>query len=342
MLNIEEIKSTLSQNGYEYIENVGSGAYSRIILCKSLQYNQQFAVKVVAKHQMSTQEYNALISLDHPHIIKLYTTFSDANSQYLVMEYCSNGSIIQKGKLEYNKFMYYAKQILEALNYCHSKRIAHRDIKPDNIFVDQYDHVKLADFGLAKRFESQAVSAEKCGTLMFSAPETLQKKEVSPFKADIWALGITFFYMATGEYPFHYRTREELIDTITIGNLDFSNVLLDKRIRFLIIKMTDKDQVLRYSADKLLKLPMFSSDFNRRSSHFTIIFPNKLAAKVKTSSPEFGVSGQKSFTLGSVSQKDHIISACQPQKIHSYRSVFISPPGIHKKNFKLQPFTSDS
>ena len=146
--------------------------------------------------------------------------------------------------------------------------------------------------------------------------------------------------MASGEYPFHYRTREELIETITLGNLDFSKVLFDKRIRFLINKMTEKDQELRLSADKLLKLPMFS-EYNRRSSHFTFLFQNKSLGKIKTSSPEFGGTPHKSFDICALSPKDPIGSQPQRQKIHSYRSVLLQTPMI-KKNVKLQPLTNSS
>lgn len=83
------------------------------------------------------------------------------------MEYCPIGSINQKGKLTYDQFVNYSKQILKALSYCHSLNIAHRDIKPENIFLDQHDQIKLADFGVAKYFTYYNKSDEKCGSLKY-------------------------------------------------------------------------------------------------------------------------------------------------------------------------------
>lgn len=126
-------------------------------------------------------------------IIKLYDSFDDEIYKYLVMEYCSNGTILQKGKLTYDKFVHYSKQILEAISFIHSKKIAHRDIKPENIFIDQYDHVKLSNFVMAKEFQCDEKPHEKFGSYLQLAPEMIQNHEICPFKADIWALGITFF-----------------------------------------------------------------------------------------------------------------------------------------------------
>lgn len=267
-------KKTLSQNGYEYVQEIGSGAYSSVLLCKNLKYNQLFAVKKVAKHQMSAQEYEALVKLDHPNIIKLFSTFQDEESEYLVMEYCSNGTLSRKGKIDYTTFIFYAKQILEALAYCHSKQIAHRDIKPENILLDQYNYPKLADFGLSKSFSKEVTSTEKCGTLIYCAPETLIQNEISPFKADIWALGITFFVFATGKLPFQYKTREELIELISVGKLNYTDIKIDQRIRYLINKMIEKNPEQRPTAEKLLNLPIFSIDA-RRGSHLSLYVSNK-------------------------------------------------------------------
>lgn len=260
MIEKEQIKETLSMHGYEYQRFLGKGSFSSVILCQSTKYNQNFAIKIAHKDKLTEFEYSTMISLNHPNIIKLYDAFEDEFAQYLVMEYCSNGTIRQKGKLSYEQFVCYAKQILDALSYCHSKNVAHRDIKPDNIFVDQYDQVKLADFGMAKKFQIDSKCNEKCGSLMFFAPEMIQNQSICPFKADIWALGITFFYMTTGKYPFKCKSREELKQLIFFGELDFDDFDIHHKIRVLITKMTTKNINLRFSADDLLKMSMFSNE----------------------------------------------------------------------------------
>lgn len=259
MTNLEQIKSFLSSHGYEFLELIGRGSFAEVYLCQSKKYYDKFAVKRVLNQTEQMQaESEALICLDHPYIIKLYEVFNDDISQYLVMEYCPNSTLKKKGKLDYERFLYYSKQILEALSYCHSKNIAHRDIKPENIFLDKYNRIKLADFGLAKRFDHESISSENCGSLMYCSPEIVTKQPFSPFKADVWALGVTFYFMATGSYPFPHHSQKELIKVISLGSIDYSNVNINHKIKSLIQKMTAKIPNSRPDLKELLSLPIYN------------------------------------------------------------------------------------
>lgn len=262
---IEKIKETCSKHGYEYIKFLGKGSYSSVSLCESKKYNQEFAIKRTMKEKISLQEYNTLVSLNHPSIISLYDSFEDNNSAYLVMDYCPNGTIRQKGILSYNQFINYAKQMLEGLAYCHSNNIAHRDIKPDNIFLDQYDHIKIGDFGLSKQFDHNHKSAEKCGSFNFISPEMFQCQDFCPFKSDIWALGITFFYILSGDYPFKGSSRDEIKQNTILGDINYKKYKIDQRLIFLINKMTIKNPNARPTAEKLLKLPIFTPELSKKT-----------------------------------------------------------------------------
>lgn len=264
-VEVDQIKDFISQHGYEYQSFLGKGSYSSVILCQSRKYNKQFAMKRAIKRQILLQEYSTLISLNHPNIISLYDSFEDDFYKYLVMDYCPNGTLHEKKRLPYNKFIVYAKQILEGLSYCHSHNIAHRDIKPENIFLDQYDHVKIGDFGFAKQFDNNEKSKEKLGSITFLAPEMLTFQGVCPFKADIWALGITFFFMATGDYPFKSSCREDLQKLIINGDVNLNKYQVDQRVRFLINKMTIKDPKNRSTAEELLRLPIFSPELSKKT-----------------------------------------------------------------------------
>ena len=322
-LDLKQIQETLSKHGYEYIKFLGKGGFSCVLLCQSKKYNQNFAVKRAIKHQLIENEFNHMVSLNHPSIIKLYDSFIDDNAQYLVMEYCPNGTMQQKGKLSYDEFVHYAKQILEAILFCHQRNIAHRDLKPENIFFDQYDHIKLADFGMAKQFEYDEKSAEKCGSLMFVPPEMLQYQEISPFKADIWSLGITFFYMATGEYPFRNSNREELKQQIFRGEIDFILFDIHPKIRFLINKMTTKDQSNRPTAEKLLDLPIFSQTPKPQ------ILSNRSAQKITSSSSHKHIGLNNSiltdFNTSQNNLQAHKDKPKQRANIRSYRSLNLYP-----------------
>lgn len=321
MEELDQIQAILAQHGYQYKQILGQGGFSTVLLCHSEKYNHDFAVKRTIKNRMTEDEYNTLVSLTHPHIIKLYDAFEDENSQYLVMEYCPNGTIKEKGKLNYTQFIYYAKQLLDSLAYCHAKKIAHRDIKPANILFDQYENTKLADFGIAKIFDINSKSDEKCGSIKFFAPEMFQSNVICPFKADIWALGITFFCMATGKYPFHGSTKKEIKQNILIGELNFSKYDVDQRIRFLILKMTQMNPQLRQSPDKLLKLSMFSSSSIDKKLHCTI---DQLGRKPNQNGPYITSYRSVSMTfendLSSSSYED-VKKTADFTKLHSFRSI---------------------
>lgn len=263
---IDEIKETLLTHGYEYVKVLGNGPFSTVVLCNCKDTHQQVAVKREFKREISAYESDALNSLNHAHIITLYNSFTDDNYQYLVMEYCPNGTMHDKTNLSYNSFVYYAKQILEAISYCHSNKIAHRDIKPDNIFIDEYNHIKLADFGFAKQFDDDMKSTEKCGSLNFLSPEILQSQEVCPFKADVWALGVTFFYMISGTNPFKGKTRKDLKQSIIYSEIDFSQYNFDTKIKFLLSKMLAKKPKNRPTIENLLSFNIFSSNLQKKTT----------------------------------------------------------------------------
>ncbi|KAK8843110.1 hypothetical protein M9Y10_025301 [Tritrichomonas musculus] len=320
MTELEKIKETISNHGYEYLDLIGKGGFSCVYLCYSRKYNQNFAIKKAIKHKCTEYEYNTLVSLSHSYIIKLYDSFEDDESQYFVLEYCQNGTIRQKGVLQFDQFVFYAKQILEAIAYCHSNQIAHRDIKPDNIFLDQYDHIKLADFGMAKQFENQKRSNEMCGSFKFFSPEMVEEQEICPFKADIWALGITFFYMMTGCYPFESTSIEEMKRLISYGEINFKNHSVDPRIQFMIKKMTEKNPKLRPSAKKLLSNPIFSQNKSLKTS-FLFKQYHKYPLRpiiAQSNSFTFDINQQDSDN-----DKDQNISL---SSIHSYKKVSFYRP----------------
>ena len=263
-VEIEQMRDCVSKFGYEFEKFIGFGSSSSVSLCKGKICQQQFAIKRSSK-QITSEEYNSLVSLSHPNVISLYNIFNDEEYQYLVMEYCSNGTIAQHGKISPEKFIYYAKQMLEALVYCHSKQVSHFNIKPENILIDQYNHVKLCDFGIPQQNFDDKEYKNNFSSMVFSAPEILQHKHFVPFQADIWALGVTFYYIITGDYPFKGSTPEKFKESILNGDINYNKYNVDTRIRFLINKMTSKNPAMRPTAENILKLPIFSSEPSKKT-----------------------------------------------------------------------------
>jgi len=108
-------------------------------------------------------------------------------------------------------------QIASALLECHQRQIAHQDIKPANVLLDQYGRPKLADFGLSQQFDGQAKTQQRVGSLAYMAPEVLSGGHRDAFRSDVWSLGITFYYMAVGRLPWNAETSFELETIIKSG-----------------------------------------------------------------------------------------------------------------------------
>jgi calcium-dependent protein kinase len=121
---------------------------------------------------------------------------------------------------------YIMKQLLSAMNYCHSKNIVHRDLKPENILVDSIvdskRNVKVINFENALRYSRRKKVYELVGTPNYMAPETIEGK-CSP-KSDVWSLGVIMYVMLSGRYPFDGNTQEEILEAIKEGAFGFEGI----------------------------------------------------------------------------------------------------------------------
>lgn len=253
----------LESKGYKVVRKIGQGASGRVYLVQSLKYNDEFVVKQIVNDGTTGStsfmaEATALKQLNHPNIIRLFDIFEDGNNYYLVMEYCPGGSfqdaIRKRMRCRGEELIKFSKQILEAVHYCHSKNIAHRDIKPGNILIDAYRRPKLADFGISKNIIGAV--GHTCGTRCYMAPEIIQNKCSDMFAADIWALGITFYEMASGLKPWPKGASEvELERAICLGLIEYT-VVNDVPYSQLLRKMIDVKPAKRLTAQALLEQPI--------------------------------------------------------------------------------------
>jgi len=152
-------------------------------------------------------EIDIMRSLDHENIIKLYEVHETENSIYLVLELIQGKSLqdaLKKSsfKEEYSevKIVNMIRSILDALSYCASKGIMHRDLKPDNILLDKESKIKIADFGLATLIDLPEYIFKKCGTPGYIAPEVFKYDPKNPVtayddKCDVFSAGCIFYYM---------------------------------------------------------------------------------------------------------------------------------------------------
>lgn len=182
---------------------IGSGLFTRVYLIYDKETHQQYACKIFKDHKdYFLNEVMVLSKLNHPNIIKLIDSFEENNKFYILTELCVNGNLAElinerKG-ITIPEIRYCAIQIINGLSYIHSMDIIHRDLKLQNIFVDEEMNLKIGDFGLS----TNDVSNKYVGTIEYMAPEIIERTDYT-YKVDIWSIGIIIYILYFSRNPFY-------------------------------------------------------------------------------------------------------------------------------------------
>ncbi|OHT13502.1 CAMK family protein kinase [Tritrichomonas foetus] len=271
-IDINYISSVIKSHEYQMVRPIYSGISATCFLVYSTKYRMNFvckAIKFGPQVICSHCELDALKRLNSCDVINLYDFITTPHYLFLILEFCSNGtlqSILEKQKpFTGRRLLGLCKCILLAVSHIHSCKCAHLDIKPSNILVDRYGRPKLADFGISRFIfsPSRVFLDQRAGTALFMAPEITTQNNYNPFKADIFSLGVTFYYLATKQFPFPIcPTKEGTLLEIRNGNFYFEKYddngnPADQEVMMLIKKMMDLNPSMRPTAEQLLKLDIF-------------------------------------------------------------------------------------
>ncbi|OHT14087.1 CAMK family protein kinase [Tritrichomonas foetus] len=265
--DLNSIQETIKQKHLTLEEKLGQGGFASVYKVTSSIYKTSFALKIFKdnpdepnKAFKSFQcEKDALVHLDHPNIIKLYDSFRDDKFYYLLLEYCSSGSLKSiEEPLSVPQFKCIGSSMLKAIEYCHSQGYAHCDIKPNNFLIDKTQRIKLSDFGLAQPIRPNELSKMIGGSKPYMAPEVVLKQPYDPSKADIWSLGISFFFLGTKKLPWHSQDLVQLNQEIVSGLIQFPSTL-NLEISKLIYSMINRLPSCRPTASQLLDNSFFIS-----------------------------------------------------------------------------------
>lgn len=172
------------------------------------------------------RELSALMEVKHPYAIRVYDIIRANHRIYIFMEFAGNGDItsyVKKNKsLKETLACLWFTQVSEAVNYLHNAvHMAHRDIKLDNILLDENFNCKLTDFGFANLIMNESMNINDvlsetfCGTVPYYSPQLTSKKPYNPFKADVWAMGVVLYTMLHNRFPFHYKDVKKMYNEQT-------------------------------------------------------------------------------------------------------------------------------
>lgn len=173
---------------------------------------------------MVLREIELMKVLDHPNIVRFHEVYEEKTRFYLVMELLSGRDLFERlsenMKIEESEAKIYMWQMLLAVRYLHGHNIAHLDLKPENfMFVSPNSlHLKVIDFGLAMSFEDNVPMTTAVGTPYYIAPEVIN--ESYGCKSDMWSLGVTLYFMITGELPIYSDNEEEVFNMVLDGDYD--------------------------------------------------------------------------------------------------------------------------
>lgn len=235
----------LLDNKYAFIKDLGNGGFGKVFLAKEKVSNRFVAIKQLKNTNRSEQEdiiheIETISKFENPNIVTYYHHFWEEDILYLVMEYCSGGSLrdkIRNKEITTSQALDWVQTLTASLRIIHNKGIIHHDIKPDNIVFSQNGIIKIADFGVANK---------DIGTRAYLAPETFQwdNDTIKDPRIDIYALGVTLMEILTNQNPFFGLERDGIIEKHQTA--DFPIEKLPNWQQEIIIKAINKVPELRF------------------------------------------------------------------------------------------------
>ncbi|XP_075044012.1 serine/threonine-protein kinase BRSK2 isoform X3 [Mixophyes fleayi] len=189
---------------------------------------QKVAIKIVNREKLSEsvlmkveREIAILKLIEHPHVLKLHDVYENKKYLYLVLEHVSGGELfdylVKKGRLTPKEARKFFRQIISALDFCHSHSICHRDLKPENLLLDERNNIRIADFGMASLQVGDSLLETSCGSPHYACPEVIRGEKYDGRKADIWSCGVILFALLVGALPFDDDNLRQLLEKVKRG-----------------------------------------------------------------------------------------------------------------------------
>lgn len=246
----------------------GEGAFATVKRGRDKKSNVLYAVKSINKSGVGHlekiyEEMRILRRLDHPNIMRMHEVWEDRRRLHLVLEFCEGGElldcIVTAKKFTEVVARSCVRHMFLAVNYLHQNLIVHRDLKPQNWLLSRkgdlmHAVIKLADFGLSRRFEDGQTLRTRCGTPDFIAPEVLIRMYTE--KCDIWSLGVIVYIIISGSRPFSGSTTSEVLRAIRVGRPSFDSSVwrsVSEQAVFFAKKLLQRSVGDRPSAQRALQ-----------------------------------------------------------------------------------------
>ena len=254
---------------YELLEHVGGGGMADVYRAHDQLLDRYVAVKILHAQFANDEEFiekfrreaQGAAKLSHPNIVNIYDVGKEGTKHYIVMEYVAGETlkdrIQREGRLSVAESLRMAREIAEALEHAHANNLVHCDIKPHNILVTEANHLKVADFGIARAVTASTMtySGTVVGSVHYFSPEQAKGSAISP-KSDVYALGVVLYEMLTGAVPFTGETPV----SIALKHLQETPVSIRKvdpeiptLVEAIVLKAMEKDPVNRFTSTEMIQ-----------------------------------------------------------------------------------------
>lgn len=263
---------------YELNHVLGYGSQGVVRCATKVETGERFAAKLVKRGKCSDlsrldREIHVMTMLDHPNIVRLEEVIESDDNLYLIMELCGGGSLFSKrssrsgyvNPLDEDTARFYLRQLFNALAYCHERGVAHRDLRLDNLMLDNDGNLKITDFGHAGVFKKgwDLFSTTLVGSLYHLSPEQIKGVCYSGEKVDVWSSGVVVYCLLVGQPPFRANDVSELLNDIVQGNYEMPESL-SPEAQELIRSLLQVDPEKRPSCQDVLRMKWFHSGPEKR------------------------------------------------------------------------------
>ncbi|CAG9311718.1 unnamed protein product [Blepharisma stoltei] len=266
-----ETQKNHSLNDFELLKVIGKGRFGKVLLVKKKISGELFAMKILKKKYIeecrqiehTRTERKILARVDHPYIVKFYYAFQSNERLYFILEYCSGGELFfhlnRARRFDEERVKFYSACLVLAIEHLHSKNIIYRDLKPENVLIDEDGFPKITDFGLSKEDCKDPRSARSfCGTAEYLAPEVIIKQGYGKV-VDWWSLGCIIYEMLVGLPPFYNENKKYVYMKILSEDPHLPD-FLSSAVKSLLSGLLNKDPNRRLGAegaDEIKRNPWF-------------------------------------------------------------------------------------
>ena len=271
---IVQKKNSKKKGNYYLKETIGEGAFAKVKLGIHIPTGEKVAIKILNKEHFSDdsseknniikirKEINILKRIHHKNIIQLYEIMESSSNLYIIMEYCENKElfdyIISKKFLQEKEACRLFQQIIDGVEYLHLSNITHRDLKLENLLLDENYRIKITDFGLSYLGKNiDDLIETHCGTPSYAPPEMLRGEKYNGILSDIWSCGIILYTMLVGNLPCS-ESKEELVYENIMQNNYYFPENISKEAKDLIKNMLMINPKERYNFEQIKTHPWFN------------------------------------------------------------------------------------